>query len=34
MKANEQANELLHDTISVETENRGIYLIGSILFSN
>ena len=34
MKANEQEKELLHDTISVETENKGLYLIGSIMFSN
>jgi hypothetical protein len=34
MKANEQEKELLHDIISVETENRGTYLIGSILYAN
>ena len=34
MKANEHEKELLHDIISVETENRGTYLIGSILNSN
>jgi len=31
MKANEQEKELLHDIISVETENRGTHFIGSIV---
>ena len=34
MKANQQEKELLHDIISVETENRGTNLIGSILYAN
>ena len=34
MKANQQEKELLHDTISVETENKGLYLIGSIMCAN